>query len=60
MKKIALIIKTGLYDMTIMPFGLKSATSIFTRIMSKIFKDLESKFLNVFIDDFNVHSESWE
>jgi len=59
MKKIALITKTGLYDRTIMPFGLKNATSTFTRTMYEVFKDLGSKFLKVFVDDFNVHSESW-
>ncbi len=59
MKKTALITKTGLYDWTIMPFGLKNATSTFTRTMSEVFKDLGSKFLKVFVDDLNVHSESW-
>ncbi len=59
MKKIALITKTRLYDWTIMPFGLKNATSTFTRTMSEVFKDLGSKFLKVFVDDLNVHSESW-
>jgi hypothetical protein len=58
-KKTALITKTGLYDWTIMPFGLKNATSTFTRTMSEVFKDLGSKFMKVFIDDLNVHSESW-
>jgi hypothetical protein len=43
-----------------MPFGLKNATNIFTRTMSKVYKDLGSKFLKVFIDDLNVHNESWE
>jgi len=59
MKKTALITKTGLYDWTVMPFGLKNATSTFTRTMSEVFKDLGSRFLKVFIDDLNVHSESW-
>jgi hypothetical protein len=27
--------------------------------MSKVFKDLGSKFLKVFVDDLNVHNESW-
>ncbi len=58
-KKTALITKTGLYDWTVMPFGLKNATSTFARTMSKVFKDLGSKFLKVFVDDLNVHSESW-
>ncbi len=60
MKKTALITKTGLYDWTIMPFGLKNATSTFTRTMSLVFKELGDKFLKVFVDDLNVHSESWE
>jgi len=42
-----------------MPFGLKNATSTFTQTMSEVFKDLGSKFLKVFVDDLNVHSESW-
>jgi hypothetical protein len=37
MKKMALITKTRLYDWIVMPFDLKNATSIFTRIMSTIF-----------------------
>jgi len=60
MKKTTLIIKTELYDWTFMPFGLKNATSTFTRTMSEVFKDLGSKFLKVFVNDLNVHSESWE
>jgi len=60
MKKTALITKTGLYDWTVMPFGLKNATSTFTRTMSEVFKDLGSTFLKVFVDDLNVHSETWD
>ncbi len=59
-KKTALITKIGLYDWTVMPFGLKNATSTFTRTMSLVFKELGDKFLKVFMDDLNVHSESWE
>jgi hypothetical protein len=59
-KKTALITKTGLYDWTVMPFGLKNATSTFTRTMSEVFKDLGSEFLKVFVDDLNVHSGSWD
>lgn len=43
-----------------MPFGLKNATSTFTRMMSLVFRDLGDKFLKVFVDDLNVHSEYWE
>jgi hypothetical protein len=60
MKKTALVTKSGLYDWTVMPFGLKNATSTFTRTMSLVFKELGDKFLKVFVDDLNVHSENWE
>jgi len=60
MKKTALVTKTGLYDWIVMPFGLKNATSTFTRTMSLVFKELRDKFLRVFVDDLNVHSESWD
>jgi len=42
-----------------MPFGLKNATSTFTKTMSEVFKDFGNKFLKVFVDDLNVHSGSW-
>jgi hypothetical protein len=28
--------------------------------MSLVFKELRDKFLRVFVDDLNVHSESWD
>jgi hypothetical protein len=58
-KKTTLVTKTGLYDWTVMPFGLKNVTSTFTRTMSLVFKELGDKFLKVFVDDLNVHSENW-
>jgi hypothetical protein len=60
MKKTALVTKTGLYEWTVMPLGLKNATSTFIRTMSLVFKDLGSEFLKVFVDDLNVHSKNWE
>jgi uncharacterized protein YehS (DUF1456 family) len=43
-----------------MLFGLKNATNTFIKTMSKVFKELGDKFLKVFVDDLNVHIESWE
>jgi hypothetical protein len=60
MKKTTLVTKTGLYNWTVMPFGLKNATNTFTKTMSLVFRDLGDKFLKVFVDDLNVHSEYWE
>jgi len=59
-KKTTLITKTGLYDWTVMPFGLKNVTSTFTTTMSLVFEELGDKFLKVFVDDLNIHSENWE
>ncbi len=60
MKKMTLITKSGLYEWTVMSFGLKNATSTFTWTMCEVFKDFGEKFLKVFVDDLNVHSENWE
>jgi hypothetical protein len=60
MKKMVVITKIGLYDWMVMSFGLKNATSVFTKTMSKVFKELGDKFLKVFVDDLNVHNESWD
>jgi len=58
-KETVLITMTRLYDWMVMSFGLNNATSTFTRTMTEVFKDLGSKFLKVFVDDLNVHSENW-
>jgi hypothetical protein len=57
--KTALVTKAGLYDWTVMPFGLKNTTSTFSRTMAEVFKDLGTRFLKIFVDDLNVHSENW-
>jgi hypothetical protein len=56
MKKTTVIIKLGLYEWNVMPFGLKNTTSIFSRTMDKVFEDWNKQFLKVFVDDFNIHS----
>ncbi len=60
MKKTTIITKTRLYDWTVMPFGLKNATNTFTRTMSIVFKEMGDRFLKIFVDDLNIHSENWE
>jgi len=59
-KKSTLIIKFGLYDWTVMPFGMKNATSTFTRTMTKIFGVYMDRFLKVFVDDLNIHILTWD
>jgi len=60
MGKMALVTKSGLFEWTVMPFGLMNATSTFTRTMTKVFKGLGDSFLKIFVDDLNVHSEEWQ
>jgi hypothetical protein len=60
MGKTALVTKSGMFEWTIMPFGLKNATSTFARTMTEVFRDLGNSFLKIFVDDLNVHSEEWQ
>jgi hypothetical protein len=59
-KKILVITKSDLYDWIVMPFRLKNATGTFSRTMAKVFKDWTNQFLKVFVDDVNIHSQTWE
>lgn len=59
--KLALIMmKFGLFDWTIMPFGMKIITNSFSKTVIEVFNVYLDKFLKVFVDDLNVHSFSWE
>jgi uncharacterized membrane protein YobD (UPF0266 family) len=57
-RKITLITKKRLYDWTFMHFGLKDTTNTFTRIMYEVFKDLGDFFLNIFVDDLDIHNKN--
>jgi len=59
-KKIAIITKSGLYDWNVMPFRLKNATRTFFRTIAKMFKDWTDQFLKVFVDDVNIHNQTWQ
>jgi len=59
-KKTAVITKSSLYDWTVMPFGLKNATRMFSKTMVEVFKDWTNQFLKVFVDDVNIHSQTWK
>jgi hypothetical protein len=59
-KKIIVITKFGLYDLIMMPFRLKNAIGTFSRTMAEVFKDWTNQFLKVFVDDVNIHNQTWE
>jgi hypothetical protein len=59
-KKTSIITKSSLYDWNVMSFGLKNATRTFSKTMVEVFKDWIDQFLKVFVDDVNIHSQTWE
>ena len=55
----AVITKRGLYEWTVMPFGLKNATATFQWIINKILEEDLNDMVKVFVDDVNIHSADW-
>ena len=49
--KMKFVIEWGCYQYTIMPFELKNAPVIFSRIVVSAFKDFIHMFLEVYFDD---------
>jgi hypothetical protein len=49
--KTSFITKYGLYEFTVMSFGLMNAPAYFTNLMNSVFMDYLDKFVVVFIDD---------
>jgi hypothetical protein len=58
--KTAFISRYGLYEFTVMSFGLTNASAYFMHFMDKVFKEYLDKFVVVFIDDILVYSRSEE
>jgi hypothetical protein len=50
----------GLYEYTVMSFGLINAPAYFMYLMNKVFMEYLDKFVMVFIDDILVYSRSEE
>jgi hypothetical protein len=58
MPKTTFITKYGLYEFTVMSFGLTNALAYFMYLMNSVFMDYLDKFLVVFIDDILVYSQN--
>jgi hypothetical protein len=59
-KKTTIITKSDLYDWNVMSFGLKNVIGMLSKTMAKMFKDWTDQFLKVFVDDVNIHSQTWK
>jgi hypothetical protein len=58
--KTAFVSRYGLYEYTVMSFGLTNAPAYFMYLMNKVFMECMDKFVVVFIDDILVFSRSEE
>jgi hypothetical protein len=58
--KTAFILRYGLYEFTMMSFGLTNALAYFMYMMNKVFMEYLDKFVVVFIDDILVYSRNEE
>jgi hypothetical protein len=54
--KTAFVLRYGLYEYTVMSFGLTNALAYFMYLMNKVFMEYLDKFVMVFIDDILVYS----
>jgi hypothetical protein len=58
--KTIFVSRYGLYEYTVMSFGLTNALAYFMYLMNKVFMECPNKFVVVFIDDILVYLRSEE
>jgi hypothetical protein len=58
--KTTFVSRYGLYEFTVMSFGLTNIPAYFMYLINKVFIEYLDKFVMVFIDDILVYSRSEE
>ena len=59
-EKAAFVTSSGLYERTVMPFGLCNAPSTFARLMELVLKGLHWKICLIYLDDMIVMGRTFE
>ena len=54
MYKTTFVTEWSSFQYIVMPFGLKNAPAIFSRVVIAVFKEFIYKFLEVYFDDWTV------
>jgi hypothetical protein len=55
-RKTTFIIEWGSFAYNVMPFGLKNAPAVFSRIVIASFREFIRKFIEVYMDDWTIYS----
>ncbi|XP_071061873.1 uncharacterized protein [Pseudochaenichthys georgianus] len=58
-EKTAFATPTGLYQYTVLPFGLHGAPATFQRLMDKVLRP-HREYAAAYLDDVVIHSDSWD